>query len=411
MGVAMMGTERTGVAIVGVGGAVATTAIAGMELLKRGLVDTTGLPLAGVKNAGLVDYGDLVFGGWDLYDDDLARAARTHGVLTEKQAEAVAPVLETMRPWPAVSNTRFCRNVVGTRPQGARGLRAQVQAIREDLARFQREQKLSRLVVINCASTERSVDTALPQFATPEAFEAALDADVPEISPAMLYAYAAVSQGIPFANFTPSVAADVPALLELARRNGAPVAGKDGKTGQTLLKTVLAPALRDRALHVQGWYSTNILGNRDGEALNDPESKASKLDTKSAALDSILGYKVQDHIVQIQYYRPRGDNKEAWDNIDVLGFLGQPMQLKLNFLCKDSILAAPLVVELARTLDLAKRRGESGVIDSLGCFFKAPMTQNGGTPEHSMPEQHRRLLGWLGAGGVRPVVGNELLRG
>jgi myo-inositol-1-phosphate synthase len=393
------------------GGAVATTAIAGMELLKRGLVDTTGLPLAGVKDAGLVDYGALVFGGWDLYDDDLAKAARNHGVLTEKQYEAVAPVLGKMRPWPAVSNTRFCRNVVGTSNKKARGLRAQVESIREDLARFQREQKVNRLVMINCASTERPVNTALPQFATPEAFEAALDADDPEISPAMLYAYAAVSGGIPFANFTPSVAADVPALLELARRNGSPVAGKDGKTGQTLLKTVLAPALRDRALHVEGWYSTNILGNRDGEALNDPASKASKIDTKGAVLDSILGYKVQDHIVQIQYYRPRGDNKEAWDNIDVQGFLGQPMQLKINFLCKDSILAAPLVVELARTLDLARRRGECGVIESLGCFFKAPMTQNGGTPEHALPEQQRRLMGWLSAGGVRPVVGNELLRG
>jgi myo-inositol-1-phosphate synthase len=291
------------------------------------------------------------------------------------------------------------------------GLRAQVEAIHQDLERFQREQQVERLVVINCASTERSVDLTLPLFATPESFEAALDANAPEISPAMLYAYAAVSRGIPFANFTPSIAADVPALLELARRKGAPVAGKDGKTGQTLLKTVLAPALRDRALYVSGWYSTNILGNRDGEALDDPASKAAKLDTKAAALDSILGYKVQDHIVQIQYYRPRGDNKEAWDNIDVVGFLGQPMQLKLNFLCKDSILAAPLVVELARTLDLAKRRGERGVIESLGCFFKAPMTQDGRTPEHAMPEQQRRLMQWLGVGGVRPTVGHERLRG
>jgi myo-inositol-1-phosphate synthase len=199
--------------------------------------------------------------------------------------------------------------------------------------------------------------------------------------------------------------------LELARRQGAPVAGKDGKTGQTLLKTVLAPALRDRALRVDGWYSTNILGNRDGEALNDPASKASKLDTKGAVLDSILGYKVQDHIVQIQYYRPRGDNKEAWDNIDVTGFLGQPMQLKVNFLCKDSILAAPLVVELARALDLARRRGERGVIEALGCFFKAPMSQNGGTPEHALPEQQRRLMSWLSSSTMRATGGNKRLRG
>lgn len=407
----MAGTERLGVALVGLGGAVATTVVAGMELLKRGLVDTKGLPLAGVTNAGLVDYGSLVFAGWDLYDDDLAKAARHHAVLSDTQLAAVAPVLGKMRPWTASSNTDFCRNVVGSSTKRAKGLRAHTQALVEDLERFQQEQKLDRVVVVNVASTERPVNLALPQFATPEAFEAALDADDTNISPAMLYAYAALSRGIPFANFTPSVAADVPALLELARRNGSPVAGKDGKTGQTLLKTVLAPALRDRALYVDGWYSTNILGNRDGEALNDPASKASKIDTKGAVLDSILGYKVQDHIVQIQYYRPRGDNKEAWDNIDVVGFCGQPMQLKLNFLCKDSILAAPLVVELARTLDLAKRRGEAGVIEELGCFFKAPMTKNGGTPEHAMPEQQRRLLNWLDAQGVRPVVGPERIRG
>jgi myo-inositol-1-phosphate synthase len=407
----MSGTERLGVALVGLGGAVATTAVAGMELLKRGLTDTKGLPLAGVKGAGLVDYGDLVFAGWDLYDDDLAKAAKNHAVLSESQLTAVAPVLGKMRPWTASSNTDFCRNVVGHSVKKAKGLRAQVQGILEDLVRFKKEQRLDRVVIINVASTERPVDLTQPQFATPEAFDAALDANDPHISPAMLYAYAAVTTGTPFANFTPSVAADVPALLQLARRNGSPVAGKDGKTGQTLLKTVLAPALRDRALYVEGWYSTNILGNRDGEALNDPASKASKIDTKGAVLDSILGYKVQDHIVQIQYYRPRGDNKEAWDNIDVTGFCGQPMQLKINFLCKDSILAAPLVVELARTLDLAKRRGEAGVIEELGCFFKAPMTRDGGTPEHAVPEQQRRLMGWLSRDSVKPVIGAERIRG
>jgi myo-inositol-1-phosphate synthase len=391
----MAGNERLGVAIVGLGGAVATTAVAGMELLRRGRVDTKGLPLAGAKHAGLVDYGSLTFGGWDLFEEDLAQAAKNHAVLTEAQLEAVAPVLGGMRPWPAASNAKFCKNVVGTATKKARTLREQVQAIRDDLVRFKKDGALDRVVVVNLASTEKSVDLTRPEFATPEAFEKALDANDPDIGPAMLYAYAAIVDGIPFANFTPSVAADVPALMALAKRTGAPLAGKDGKTGQTLLKTVLAPALRDRALHVDGWYSTNILGNRDGEALNDPASKQNKLDTKGAALDSILGYKVQDHIVQIQYYRPRGDNKEAWDNIDVTGFLGQPMQLKLNFLCKDSILAAPLVVELARTLDLAKRRGEGGVIDALGCFFKAPIAPDGQPVEHAMAEQQRRLMAWL----------------
>ncbi|RYZ33589.1 MAG: inositol-3-phosphate synthase, partial [Myxococcaceae bacterium] len=285
----MAGSERLGVAIVGLGGAVATTAVAGMELLRRGRVDTRGLPLAGVKDMGLVDYGALTFGGWDLFDEDLEKAARNHAVLTDSQMEAVAPVLRGMRPWPAASNARFCKNVVGTATKKTRGLREQVQAIREDLVRFKKEQGLERVVVVNLASTEKSVDLSRPEFATPEAFEKALDADDAEIGPAMLYAYAAIVDGIPFANFTPSIAADVPALMELAKRTGAPIAGKDGKTGQTLLKTVLAPALRDRALHVDGWYSTNILGNRDGEALNDPASKQNKLDTKGAALDSILG--------------------------------------------------------------------------------------------------------------------------
>ncbi|RKI61401.1 inositol-3-phosphate synthase, partial [Corallococcus sp. AB049A] len=366
-------------------------------------VDTRGLPLADARGMGLVEYGALTFGGWDLFEDDLARAARNHAVLTEAQLEAVASTLGRMRPWPAASNASFCKNVVGTATKKARGLREQVQALREDLKRFKEQEKLERVVVVNLASTEKAVDLTRPEFATPEAFEKALDANDPDIGPAMLYAYAAIVDGIPFANFTPSVAADVPALLMLAQRTGAPIAGKDGKTGQTLLKTVLAPALRDRALHVDGWYSTNILGNRDGEALDDPASKQNKLDTKGAALDSILGYKVQDHVVSIQYYRPRGDNKEAWDNIDVTGFLGQPMQLKLNFLCKDSILAAPLVVELARTLDLAKRRGEAGVIDALGCFFKAPMSPDGQPVEHAMPEQQRRLMAWLSKGRVPQV--------
>ncbi|SEL95590.1 myo-inositol-1-phosphate synthase [Stigmatella aurantiaca] len=407
----MAENERLGVAIVGLGGAVATTAVAGLELLRRGRVDTKGLPLASARGMGLIDYEALTFGGWDLFEDDLAQAARNHAVLTESQLEAVAPVLSQMRPWSAVSNPRFCKNVVGPSRKTTRTLREQVQAIREDLARFRQEQKVKRVVVINLASTERAVDLTQPKFLTPNAFEEALDADDPDIGPAMLYAYAAIADGTPFANFTPSIAADVPALLMLAQRNGSPLAGKDGKTGQTMLKTAIAPVLRDRALHVEGWYSTNILGNRDGEALNDPASKANKIDTKGAALDSILGYKVQDHIVQIQYYRPRGDNKEAWDNIDVVGFLGQPMQLKLNFLCKDSILAAPLVVELARTLDLAKRRGEAGVIDALGCFFKAPMTQNGGKVEHAMAEQQRRLMSWLSLGRVQPTLGKERIRG
>jgi myo-inositol-1-phosphate synthase len=186
----------------------------------------------------------------------------------------------------------------------------------------------------------------------------------------MVYAYAAIGEGVPFGNFTPSVAADIPALIELANKNKVPIAGKDGKTGQTFIKSVLAPALRSRALKVQGWFSTNILGNRDGLVLSNEDSLASKVKTKSSLLDDILGYEVQDHIVDIRYYRPRGDNKEAWDNIDVTGFLGQPMQLKINFLCRDSVLAAPLAIEIARCLDLANQRGEGGIQEQLSVFFK-----------------------------------------
>jgi myo-inositol-1-phosphate synthase len=210
----------------------------------------------------------------------------------------------------------------------------------------------------------------------------------------MLYAYAAISAGVPYGNFTPSMAADVPALIELAETRKVPIAGKDGKTGQTFIKTVLAPALKARALHVDGWYSTNILGNRDGLALSNEDSLASKVKTKSSVLDDILGYAVEDHIVDIRYYRPRGDNKEAWDNIDITGFLGRPMQIKVNFLCRDSILAAPLAIEIARCLDLAKRRGDYGVQEQLSVFFKLPMTKQG-RPEQAFAVQEQMLIDWL----------------
>ena len=236
-----------------------------------------------------------------------------------------------------------------------------------------------------------------PALQTPEGFEAGLDADDAAIAPAMVYAYAAIMEGVGYGNFTPSLGADVPALIALAEQRGVPVAGKDGKTGQTMMKTVLAPAFRSRALRVEGWYSTNILGNRDGLALDDPSSLASKLSTKGEVLDSILGYQVEDHVVRIDYYRPRGDQKEAWDNIDLVGFLGQRMQIKVDFLCRDSILAAPLVLELVRLVVEAHRRGQGGPQDQLGCFFKAPVTSDGNRPEHALHVQERALLDWLDA--------------
>jgi myo-inositol-1-phosphate synthase len=386
--------RRLGVAIVGVGGAVATTAVAGIELLKRGDNRLDGLPLSDVTVAGLVSYRDMVFGGWDLSADNLAQAASTHRVLTHEQMADLGPALATMKPWAAVGSGDFCRKVDGVNKRAFEGHRAAIAAIKDDLERFRTESGADGLVMINLASTESWPDDTSP-YVSAAAFEQALDDDHPAIGPAMLYAYAAIEAGVPYGNFTPSLAADIPALQELAALRNVPVAGKDGKTGQTMIKTVLAPALRSRALHVDGWFSTNILGNRDGQALQDPDSLRSKLKTKGNVLDSILGYPVEDHLVDIRYYRPRGDDKEAWDNIDVSGFLGQRMQIKVNFLCKDSILAAPLVLEIARVLDLAHQRGDGGVQEQLGLFFKAPMMTNGGEPEHAFHAQERQLMEWL----------------
>ncbi len=387
--------DRLGVAIVGMGGAVATTAIAGIEMIKSGANRFDGLPLADLAVPGLSPYRDLVFGGWDLNGDDLGAAAQEHGVLSRDELADGASALRSMRPWAAVANERFCRNIQGRHLVAATSHRAAVEIIAADLARFRAEAGAERVVMLNLASTEVWPDLSAPVLATPEAFERGLDESDPTIGPAMLYAYAAITSGVPYANFTPSVAADVPALVELARRRNVAVAGKDGKTGQTFMKTVIAPALRSRALHVDGWFSTNILGNRDGLALDDPASLKSKLETKGCVLEQILGYPVEDHIVDIRYYRPRGDDKEAWDNIDVTGFLGKRMQIKVNFLCKDSILAAPLAIEIARVMGLADRRGEGGVQEQLGVFFKAPMVGNGHPPEHAFHAQEQRLLDWL----------------
>lgn len=391
--------RRIGVAFVGAGGAVATTAVAGIELLRSGDVGQDGLPLAALSRdltEQLAPYENIVFGGWDLCGDDLSRAARNHNVLSESQLAKVSPALAEIKPWRAVGNAEFCRNIECTHVVAADDHRHAVDIIVKDLRQFQAENKLDSVIVVNLASTERRVDVDLPIFQTLQNFERALDDNDSRIGPAMLYAYAALSEQMPFANFTPSVAAEVPALIELAELEGVPVCGKDGKTGQTMIKTVIAPALRARALRVDGWYSANILGNRDGQALDDKDSLASKLATKASVLDQMLGYKVEDHLVDIRYYRPRGDNKEAWDNIDVTGFLGQQMQIKINFLCRDSILAAPIVIELARLLDCAMANGERGVQEQFGVFFKSPMTARpDDLPEHALHIQQQTLLDWL----------------
>jgi len=392
--------RRVGIAVVGLGGAVATTAAAGVEILRRGANRLDGLPLAHISVPGFAAYDDLVFGGWDLSRQSLADAAAEHRVLDDHQLADVSPALSNIRPWPAVARAAFCRRIEGSNQRETSSHRAAIAAIMDDLARFKSANNLDNLVMINLASTERTpIDS--PALRTLDGFERALDRSDPDIGPAMLYARAAIEAGVPYGNFTPSVAADIPALTDMARRRGVPIAGKDGKTGQTLLKTVLAPMFRARALHVDGWFSTNILGNRDGLALEDPDSLKSKLGTKGSVLDGILGYHVQDHIVDIRYYRPRGDDKEAWDNIDISGFLGRKMQIKVNFLCKDSILAAPLVLEIARVLDLARQRGEGGPQEQLSVFFKAPMTANGHAPEHAFPVQERMLADWLAAGAMQ----------
>ena len=386
--------RKVGVAVIGMGGAVATTAAAGLEILRQGTNRMDGLPLAHLAVPRMVQYEDLSLHGWDINAQSLADAEVEHRVLQPAQLAGVEPALAAVKPWAGVASAAFCRRIEGANMRRADGHRAAVEAITADLHRFQEDGGYDGIVMINLASTERT-PAASEAWATPEAFERGLDADDPAIGPAMLYAYAAIAAGVPYGNFTPSTAAEVPALVALAKRQSVPLAGKDGKTGQTLIKTVLAPAFRARALHVDGWFSTNILGNRDGEALQDPDSLQSKLGTKGNVLDSILGYPVEDHLVDIRYYRPRGDDKEAWDNIDITGFLGQRMQIKVNFLCKDSVLAAPLVLEIARVLDLAQQRGDGGPQEQLSVFFKAPMTARGQAPEHAFPVQERMLHDWL----------------
>jgi myo-inositol-1-phosphate synthase len=392
-----MSGHKLGIAVVGLGGAVGTTMVAGIELLKKGLIGTDGLPLADLPEDLIKDlsaYQDIVFGGWDLFGEHLARAAEEHDVLTHKQFVAVEEELRKIKPWRAVGNKNFLENIEGENNIAAETHRETIEKLRRDLRVFQKS--CDETVVINLGSTEKLAAEGNEIFNSFADLEKALDDNSLEISPAILYAYAAIAEGVPYGNFTPSVSGDTPALIEFAEKRQVPLAGKDGKTGQTFIKTVLAPAFKSRALRVKGWFSTNILGNRDGLALSNAESLASKVKTKGSVLDDILGYEVEDHIVDIRYYRPRGDNKEAWDNIDITGFLGQPMQIKVNFLCKDSILAAPLAIEIARCLDLAKRRGSGGVQEQLSVFFKLPMTKGANAiPEHAFHRQEEMLMKWL----------------
>lgn len=275
---------------------------------------------------------------------------------------------------------------------GAKTFREEIGLLEANLNEFKSKHDLSRLVIVNLTSTEKFTKME-DVHQTLEAFEAGLDKSDERISPAMKYLYLAIKNGIPHANFTPSLC-NIPALEKFAQNKGVPFAGDDGKTGQTLVKTVLAPMFQARDLHVDGWYSTNILGNNDGLVLNDPESNKTKVESKKSVLDDILGYKIDNHQVHIHYYKPRGDNKEAWDNIDFSGFAGEPMQMKVNFLCKDSILAAPLILDLARLLDSAKQHGEAGIQRQLSMFFKSPLHTAGEHPEHDFFKQRAMLENW-----------------
>jgi myo-inositol-1-phosphate synthase len=416
---------KLGILLVGLG-AVSTTTIAGVLAIRKGFAK----PIGSLTQMGTIRLGkrtegrspaigevvplsgldDLVFGGWDIFEDDCYAAARTAGVIEPSLLDRVKPELEKIRPWPAVFDQRYVKRLAGPNVKKGKNKRDLAEQVIADIRAFQSTNKLDRMVMVWCGSTEVYM-TEGPTHASIEAFEKALEDNDPSIPSSMVYAYAAIREGIPYANAAPNLSADIPALVELAGRTGSPLAGKDLKTGQTLIKTIIAPGLKARLLGVQGWYSTNILGNRDGEVLDDPESFKTKEESKKSVLDYILQpqlypdlYADLCHVVRINYYPPRGDNKEGWDNIDLVGWLGYPMQLKINFLCRDSILAAPIVLDVALFLDLAKRAGMRGIQEWLSFYFKSPVHAKGLYPEHDLFIQLMKLKNTL-----RFLKGEELI--
>ncbi|MCY4660386.1 MAG: inositol-3-phosphate synthase [Acidobacteria bacterium] len=416
---------RLGVLLVGLG-AVSTTFIAGVHAIRRGLAAPTGsLTQLGTIRLGkrtegrsppikdfvpLAGLDDLVFGGWDIFEDNGYEAARKAQVIQPDLLERVRPDLEAITPMPAVFDRHYVKKLDGPNVKSGRSKRELAEQVVADIRRFRAEHQLDRLVMIWCGSTEIFLEET-PAHASLEALERGLESSDPAIPSSMIYAYAAIREGIPYANAAPNLSADVPALEELAQTTGAPLAGKDLKTGQTLMKTMIAPGLKARLLGVSGWYSTNILGNRDGEVLDDPESFKTKEESKKSVLDHILQpelypglYDDLHHVVRINYYPPRGDNKEGWDNIDLLGWLDYPMQLKINFLCRDSILAAPIVLDLVLFLDLAKRVGMNGIQEWLSFYFKSPIHARGLYPEHDLFIQLMKLKNTL-----RYLRGEELI--
>jgi len=416
---------KLGVLLVGLG-AVSTTFIAGVLAIRKGLASPIGsLTQMGTIRLGkrtenrsprikdllpLADLDDIVFGGWDIFDENCYEAAKTAGVLELSLLQQIKPELEAIRPWPAVFDQRYVKRLQGPNVKKGKNKKDLAEQLRADIRNFKKERGLDRMVMVWCGSTEVYM-TESPAHETIESFERALEENDPAIPSSMVYTYAALMEGVPYANGAPNLSVDVPALIALAQQKKLPVIGKDFKTGQTLIKTVIAPGLKARLLGVQGWYSTNILGNRDGEVLDDPESFKTKEESKKSVLDYILQpqlypelYENLCHVVRINYYPPRGDNKEGWDNIDLVGWLGYPMQLKINFLCRDSILAAPIVLDLALFLDLAKRAGMTGIQEWLSFYFKSPMHAPGLYPEHDLFIQLMKLKNTL-----RYLKGEELI--
>ena len=358
----------------------------------------------------LASLDDIVFGGWDIFEENSYEAAKTAGVIEGELLEQIRPELEQIRPMSAVFDRRYVKRLEGPNVKKGKNKRELAEALREDIRNFKKQHNLDRLVLVWCGSTEVFL-TETEAHASIANFAKALEANDDSIPSSMIYAYAAIKEGIPYANAAPNLSADIPALLELAQETGSPVCGKDLKTGQTLIKTIIAPGLKARLLGVEGWYSTNILGNRDGEVLDDPESFKTKEESKKSVLDYILQpnlypdlYEKLCHVVRINYYPPRGDNKEGWDNIDIFGWLGYPMQLKINFLCRDSILAAPIVLDVALFLDLAKRAGMDGIQEWLSFYFKSPMHAPELYPEHDLFIQMMKLKNTL-----RHMRGEDLI--
>ena len=416
-------TGKLGILTPGLG-AVATTFMAGVENIRRG----TGRPIGSLTQMAtirlgkrtenraplikdfvpLADLNDIVFGAWDPIPDNAYTAAKKAGVLEDKHLEPIADFLKAIKPMPAVFDNHYVTRLNGPNVKKGKTKRDLAEQLRQDMRDFKAKNNCDRLVIVWCASTEIFIKPG-PQHATLEQFEKAMENNDEAIAPSMLYAYAAVMEGVPFCNGAPNLSVDIPALVQLANDKGVPISGKDFKTGQTWLKTVIAPGIKARMLGLAGWYSTNILGNRDGAVLDDPASFKTKEESKLSVLHTILQpekypelYKDFTHVVRINYYPPRGDNKEGWDNIDIFGWMGYPMQIKVNFLCRDSILAAPLVLDLALFSDFAQRAGLKGIQEWLSFFYKSPMTAPGLQAEHDLFIQQTKLKNTL-----RHLMGEE----